>query len=149
MKEKGPFGQFLRLRRNCAKETDYTKHADKMFDDYSKRGNPQKIIQPQKDRASIIDRKIIFQPKMPKLKSEKIPLILNYNPMNPPIMRSILKCWEIAQTSEKGSTIFKEKPILAHRRCPNLRDLAYEGEISTNKRSYYDKRQFYSRKNYL
>ena len=42
--------------------------------------------------------------------------------MNPPIMGSILKCWEIAQTSEKGSMLFREKPILAHRRCPNLKD---------------------------
>ena len=59
---------------------------------------------------------------MPTFKSEKIPLILTFNPMNPPIMGSILKRWEIAQTSDKGSLLFKEKPILAYRRCPNLRD---------------------------
>jgi hypothetical protein len=42
--------------------------------------------------------------------------------MNHPIMGAILKRWEIAQTSENGTLLFKEKPILAHRRCPNLRD---------------------------
>ena len=59
---------------------------------------------------------------MPKFKSEKVPLILTYNPMNPPIMGAILRRWEIAQTSEKGTNLFKDMPILAHRRCPNLKD---------------------------
>jgi hypothetical protein len=66
---------------------------------------------------------------MPKLKSEKIPLVITFNPMNPPIMSSILKRWEIAQTSEKGSKTFTEKPILAHRRCPNLRDKLMKAKL--------------------
>ena len=114
MKEKGPYGQFLRLKRNCAKDADFTDHANKMAEDYSKRGYPNKIIQPQRDRANNVIRKDLFQPKMPKFKSEKTPLILTFNPMNPPIMGVILKRWEIAQTSEKGTNLFKEKPILAH-----------------------------------
>ena len=88
MKEKGPYGQFLRLRRNCALETDYKKHSAKMTEDYINRGYPAKIIEPQRTRADIIDRKSLFTPKMPKLKSERIPLVLTFNPMN-----SILKRW--------------------------------------------------------
>ena len=64
----------------------------------------------------------LFKPKMPKFKSDRVPLILTYNPMNPPLMGAILRRWEIAQTSEKGSNLFKDKPILAHRHCPNLKD---------------------------
>jgi hypothetical protein len=37
-------------------------------------------------------------------------------------MGSTLKRWEIAQTTEKGSVLFRENPILAQRRCPNLKD---------------------------
>ena len=96
-------------------------NSNKMAEDYSKRGYPDKVVLPRV-RASNIDRPSLFVPKMPTFKSEKVPLILTFNPMNPPIMGSILKRWEIAQTSEKGSLLFKEKPILAHRRCPNLKD---------------------------
>ena len=49
--------------------------------------------------------------------------------MNPPIMGAILKQWKIAQTSEKGSLVFNEKPILAHRRCPNLRDRLMKAKL--------------------
>jgi hypothetical protein len=122
MKEKGPYGQFLRLKRNCAKQADFATHSEKMTSDYSKRGYPDKTIQPQRERADTIDRNSLFKPKMPTFKSEKVPLILTFNPMNFPIMGAILKRWEIAQISDKGSLLFKEKPILAHRRCPNLRD---------------------------
>jgi hypothetical protein len=76
----------------------------------------------EKKRKKYIDHKSLFTPKMPRLNLEKVPLILTFNPMNPPIMGSILNRWEIAQTTEKGSVLFREKPILAHRRCPNLKD---------------------------
>jgi len=122
VKDKGPYGQFLRLKRNCAKDEDFKAHSDKMFADYEKRGYPRKTILPQQTRAENLDRKSLFTPKMPKFKSEKVPLILTYNPMNPPIMGAILRRWEIAQTSEKGTNLFKDMPILAHRRCPNLKD---------------------------
>ena len=100
-----------------------------MAKDYSKRGYPDKIIKPQQQRASTVERNDIFKLKMPALKSEKVPLILTFNPMNPPIMGAILKRWEIAQVSEKGSVVFKDKPILAHRRCPNLRDKLMKAKL--------------------
>jgi len=132
VKEKGPFGQFLRLKRNCAKADDYTVHSNKMAADYAKRGYPTKVIIPQQTKADILDRKGLFQPKMPKLNSEKVPLILTFNPMNPPLMGSILKRWEIAQVSEKGSKLFEEKTILAHRRCPNLKDKLIRAKLTLN-----------------
>jgi hypothetical protein len=145
MKEKGPFGQFLRLRRNCAKDTDFTNHSAKMAEDYARRGYPSKIIEPQQSRAQKIDRKSLFKPNMPKIKSDKIPLILTYNPMNPPIMGAILRRWEIAQTSEKGSKTFSQLPILAHRRCPNLRDKLMKAKLppltptTSRDNSYHEK----------
>jgi hypothetical protein len=105
MKEKGPYGQFLRLKRNCAKDADFAKHSEEMASDYSKCGYPDKTILPQKEQASNVERKSLFDLDMPTFKSEKILLILAFNP---PIMWSILKRWEIAQISEKGSQLFKD-----------------------------------------
>jgi hypothetical protein len=57
IKEKGPYGQFLRLRRNCAKEADFKLHSVNMAKDCSKRGYPNKCISPQQTRATKTERK--------------------------------------------------------------------------------------------
>ena len=41
---KGPYSQFLRLRRNCFQDTDFEKHANDMKSHYLNRGYPQNVI---------------------------------------------------------------------------------------------------------
>ena len=121
-KEKGPYGQFLRLKRNCSRPEDFKNNADAMAKDYIKRGYPTEIVKSQRKMAEEKDRTLLLHPTMYKPKPDRVPLILTFNPLNPPIMGSILKHWKILHTEEDNAQTFKEKPLLAHKRCPNIRD---------------------------
>ena len=121
-KEHGPYGQFLRLKRNCPQPEDFKTNADKMEIDYKKRGYPDKIVRTERRKAETVERKTILHPTVLRTKKERVPLVIPFNPMNPPVMTSILKHWDILKIDPDNAEIFKEKPLLAHRRCPNLRD---------------------------
>ena len=44
-KTKGPYGQFLRLRRVCTRDTDFVLESKKLVNAYIKRGYPNELIQ--------------------------------------------------------------------------------------------------------
>ena len=49
--QKGPYGQFLRIKRNCTKDPDFEKHAEDMKKHYADRGYPDDIIQKAYEKA--------------------------------------------------------------------------------------------------
>ena len=49
--QKGPYGQFLRIKRNCTKDADFEKHAEDMKKHYADRGYPDYIIQKAYEKA--------------------------------------------------------------------------------------------------
>ena len=51
-KTKGPYGQFLRLRRICTYDTDFYEQSDKLITYYLKRGYPEKTLKKHLKRAS-------------------------------------------------------------------------------------------------
>ena len=51
-KTKGPYGQFLRLRRICTYDTDFQDNAEKLVSYNIKRGYPEKALRKHYSRAS-------------------------------------------------------------------------------------------------
>ncbi len=47
----GPFGEFLRIRRNCPKLTDFERHANARKTDYIRQRYPKMDIERAKDKA--------------------------------------------------------------------------------------------------
>ena len=54
-------------------------------------------------------------------KSDRVPLIMTYNPANPDMKKIIDKHWNILQLCNKKEA-FKEKPLISYRRNRNLTD---------------------------
>ena len=50
-KTKGPYGQFLELRRICTYDTDFQDNAEKLVSYYTKRGFPEKALRKHYSRA--------------------------------------------------------------------------------------------------
>jgi hypothetical protein len=63
-----------------------------------------------------------LEPKERDDKIDRIILILEYNPANPDILGIINSEWHQLQASPKLSKIFNSRPMLAHKRAPNIRD---------------------------
>ena len=121
--EKGPFGQFLRIKRNCTKDADFEKHAEDMKKHYADRGYPDDVIQKAYEKARQRDHHdLIHGTPPPRGKNSRIPLVLTYNPLNPNLMKIIKKNWHILHKSPECKELFPDKPMLAFRRNRNLRD---------------------------
>ena len=131
---KGPYSQFLRLCRNCFQDTDFEKHANDMKSHYLNRGYPQNVIDEAYTRAKPKNHYDLIHTATPdnsQTKSNRIPLILPFNPGNPDVMKIIKKHWHLLHYSEKCKELFPEPPLLAHRRSPNLSNLLVRATLPT------------------
>ena len=79
-----------------------------------------------------MQRKSILQTKEKKI-LQRIPLVVTYNRTLHPLGPIIDKHWYILQSDPKMEEKFSERPILASRRCKNLRDMTGSNTISSNK----------------
>ena len=121
-KKGGPFGEFLRIRRNCHQLVDFEKHASRRLSYYLRWGYPIKDLERALDKARKADRNTLLTEKIPSgNKKERIPLILTFNPANPKLKYIINKHWHLVEKCI-NKDIFPEKPIIAYRRNKNLSD---------------------------
>ena len=121
--QRGPYGQFLRIKRNCTKDADFEKHARDMKKHYADRGYPDDIIQKAYEKGRQQDHHDLIHGTPPlREKNSRIPLVLTYNPLNPNLMKMIKKNWHILHHSPACKELFPDKPMLAYRRNRNLRD---------------------------
>ena len=65
---KGPYGQYLRLRRICALDQDFEENADKLAEYYLKRGYPKKQLKNHHDRVKKFTQKELLDAKTTKIK---------------------------------------------------------------------------------
>ncbi len=129
----GPYGEFLRIRRNCTKLEDYDKHSLLRMQDYQRRGYPENILTEARNKARNLDRKTLFQKKDKTNKnSGRIPCILTWNPANPD-MKSILdKHWHLLELCDNKEA-FAQKPLISYRRPKNLADYLIRAKVPTDK----------------
>ena len=121
-KTKGPYGQFLRLRRICTYDTDFYEQSDKLITYYLKRGYPEKALKKHLKRASKFTQDELLDVKEKNPTTTPV-MVTNYNPSNPNIKEIIHKNWNIISNSPDCGPIFTTKPIVGFRRLPNLRDM--------------------------
>ena len=127
-KQKGPYGQFLRIRRICTKDTDFNREARALLFAYLKRGYPLNILEEHLQKASGFSQDELLEPKT-KIQEDKQVVILDYNPGNPDIMQIIHKYWPLISSSRTLGKIFPSSPLGAFRRQKNLKDLLVASKL--------------------
>ena len=120
-KTKGPYGQFLRLRRICTYDEDFNHNAEKLMGYYLKRGYPEKALRKHYKRAAKFSQDELLEVAVKTPITTPV-MVTDYNPGNPSIKELIHKNWNIITNSQDCGPIFKDKPIVGFRRLPNLRD---------------------------
>ena len=119
-KTKGPYGQFLRLRRMCTYDEDLEQNSEKLIKYYIKRDYPEKALRKHYKRASGFTQDELLE-VMPKKGTTTPVMVTNYNTCNPNIKQLIHKNWNILSNSPDCGTLFSE-PVIGFR-LPNLRDM--------------------------
>ena len=126
---KGPYGNSLRIKRNCAKSADFEKHSKDMKMHYANQGCPDEIIEESYQKAHNQDHHELIQGTKTKAEGTKrIPLFLTYNPLNPNLLKIIKKHWPVLHLSPECKELFPETQILAYRRNRNLWERERERE---------------------
>ena len=122
-KNGGPYGEFLRIRRNCNLTDDYEINAQKRTEDYLRRGYPRKLLNESKAKALNQNRTTLLNKagtQNTKEKSKRVPLVVTYNPANPNFLKIIKKHWPLLSLSDKCREAFTKLPVIAYRRNKNL-----------------------------
>ena len=132
LKNSIPFGQILRIKRICSEAKEFIRNCQKMLSKFIQRGYPVNITQEAYQKSSLWSRNDLLENKKKKT-SGRIPLVVTYNRTLPRLGPIINKHWHILQLDPKMAEKFNERPVLAYRRCKNLRDLIGSNKISNNK----------------
>ena len=126
---KGPFGQFLRIRRICTKNEDFISHGLEMIQHYVKRGYPLKSLKKHMLRPARHSQKDLLTVKQ-KEEIKTPVMVTKFNPTNPDIRGFIHNNWNIIEHSNDCVHTFSDKPIVGFRRLPNLRDILTSASIT-------------------
>ena len=84
----------------------------------------------QISRAKSIPRNDTLKENSPEIKKpDRVPFITTYNPALPNIHKVLRQKQPILHSTERLHDIFKEAPVVAYRRSPNLRDLLVHAKL--------------------
>ena len=121
----------LRLRRICSTYEAFKTRAAELTTYLLKRGSNCNFLTKQIQRAADILLRLTLQTKDAN-KPKRIPFILTFNPSLPRISNIIRKHYHLLLSSERCKKAFKHLPVVAFRRCPNLRDLLVSAKLPSN-----------------
>ena len=91
-----PYSQFLRLRRLCSEDSDFSFKSEEMCNFFDKRGYPASVVQAGHHRAQQIDRQSALQTSQ-KENNNRIPFTLTFHPHNHAVKSIILKNFKLLQ----------------------------------------------------
>ena len=130
-KRAGPYGQFLRIRRNCTLQSDYIKHSLKMKRHYIDRGYPELLIEDSRRQALLRNREDLLIPKIKKNEnSNVVPFILTHHPTNYLVRKIISDNWGILSHSELCQKALPKIPLYGTRRSKNLKDILIRSKLN-------------------
>ena len=125
-----PYSQFLRLRRLCSDDSDFSNKSKEMCQFFEKRGYPASVIQAAHHRAQQIDRQSTLQTSQ-KEKNDRIPFTLTFHPRNNPVKAIILNNFKILQNDPETSAIFSQPPLISFKRDKNVGNFLVRSAFKT------------------
>lgn len=115
LKENLPYGQLLRIRRNCTEVGDFDIHATTFCNEMAKRGYPKKLLKHSMKRARFTPRDSLLQTKNKK-ELDKLVCVTTFGPHTNQFKSIILKNWHLLENLEYPL----KKPIFAMRKNTSI-----------------------------
>jgi hypothetical protein len=128
-KTKGPYGQFLRIRRICHKHEDFSTECTRLIGYYQIRGYPTKLLLDHYNRANLLTQEEALRGNVKETKDALV-LVTDLNPRSPDIKDILLRHWNIIQYSLDCKDTFPCTPIIGYRRGRNLNDILVRAQVS-------------------
>ena len=115
-----PYSQFLRLKRICSDDDNFTKECANMSQFFLKRGYPQNIVNEALDRVSKVKRTEALQAKTNE-NSNKIPLVITYSSVCKKIVGIVKRNARILSNDSDIGPCFDNNIVTAYKNANNLK----------------------------
>ena len=119
LRENLPYGQFLRLRRNCSDLNDYKRQAYSLSTKLTERGYPHRIVAQAQKRARNNNREALLDAPIRQKEDQPLVCVTTHNIATNRVKRIVNRNWRILNSG--GLNV--EKPIFSNKRSTTLRDL--------------------------
>ena len=126
-----PYSQFLRVRRLCSEDSDFSFKSEEMCNFFDKRGYPASVVQAGHDRAQQIDRQSALQTPQ-KENNNRIPFTLKFHPHNHAVKSIILKNFKLLQNDPDTGRIFSQPPLISLKRDKNIGNILVSSAFKTS-----------------
>ena len=126
-----PYSQFLRLRRLCSDDSDFSSKSEEMCQFFEKRGYPVSVVKAGHHRAQQFDRQSSLQTSQ-KDKNDRIPFTLTFHPHNHAVKSIILSNFKLLQNDPETGRIFSQPPLISFKRDKNVGNFLVRSALKTN-----------------
>jgi len=126
-----PYSQFLRLRRLCSDDSDFSLKSEEMCNFFNKRGYSASAVQAGHHRAQQIDRQAALQTSQ-RENNERIPYTLTFHPHNHAVKSIILKNFKLLHNDPDTGGIFSQPPLISFKRDKNIGNFLVRSAFQTN-----------------
>ena len=123
-----PFSQFLRLRRLCSDDEDFSNKCSEMRSFFLNRNYPAHVIDNAIRKVSTIDRATALAPNT-RTSNNRIPFTLTYHPLNNSIKPIVNRNFSLLESDSVTSNIFNDRPLFSFKRDRNLRSFLVKGVL--------------------
>ena len=130
VKNSTPYSQFLRLRRLCGDDFDFSSKSE-MCQFFEKRGYPVSVVKACLDRAQQFDRQSALQ-TLQKDKNDRIPFTLTFHSHNHAVKSIILNNFKLLQNDPDTGRIFSQPPLILFKRDKNVGNFLIRSALKTN-----------------
>ena len=113
-----PYGQFLRLRRNCSEVEQFSQQAQSLSGKLDLKGYPTRTIRNARKRALNTHRDILLEPSTRQIR-EAMTCVTTFTPLSNQVQKIILKRWNILS----AGTLNIVRPMFSFKRTANLKDI--------------------------
>ncbi|KAM4701880.1 LOW QUALITY PROTEIN: peripheral-type benzodiazepine receptor-associated protein 1 [Discoglossus pictus] len=117
-----PFGQYLRLRRNCDTIEEFKIKASELKTRLKYRGYPNRVLKNAYKKALAKDRTELLFKRQSKKKEDKTRCILSFGTDSEQVNEIIKKHWYLISEDEALKNTLSDHPNITYRRGVNLGD---------------------------
>ena len=120
VKDSIPYSQFLRLRRLCSDNSDFSSKCDEMSNFFFERRYPD-IVSKALDRVQNVNRESALE-KSASNNEELISFTLSFHSSNLSARNAVLRNFKFLQSDPETALIFSNPPLVSFKRDRNLRN---------------------------
>ena len=129
LKNSIPFGQYLRLRRNCSNDVLFLEEAGKLQDRLLCRGYSRKCLRKAYNKTKLLPRHtLLHKKKMPNLDSDVTRIILRFSRQHKSIQDIFSKNWTILTDDPKIKPLISDNPSITFRCATSIKDRLVSSE---------------------